>query len=230
MKKLIAILAVCGLILFTVVAASYTDNTYQQQAREYSRLAQEAFDSGEYDLAVEYAEMSSEYTVLSEAYIRTMMARSEAEKQLANLKKQLAYAKSINGDTNYPNYYNAASDGYQKALAAFDAAQYEDVLTLAADALEALSNVSPVNGLPKYYVVRTWKGDRDCFWNIAGRSYVFGNVWDWSKLYEANKDKLEDPENPNIIEPGTILEIPSLHGEYREGTYDPTRKYDAVAN
>lgn len=225
MKKLIAILVVCGLALFTVTAASYTTNTYQKQALEYSRLAQEAFDSGEYDLAVEYAEMSAEYTTLSEAYIRTMMARADAQKQLDLLKNQLAYAKSIGGDANYPNYYNAASDGYQQALAAFDAAQYEDVLALTADALDALKEIGAITVLPKYYVVRTWKGDRDCFWNIAGRTYVFGDVWQWKKLYEANKNKLEDPENPNIVEPGTILEIPSLNGEVREGTYDPTKKY-----
>ncbi len=226
MKKLIVILVMCGLVLCAATAASYVNNTYQKQAAEYSRLAQEAFDSGEYDLAVEYAEMASEYTVLSEAYIRTMMARSDAEKQLAKLKQQLDYAKSIHGDANYPNFYNAASDGYTQALAAFDAAQYEDVLALTADALEALEGIGVISGLPKYYVVRTWKGDRDCFWNIAGRSYVFGNVWKWKELYEANKDKLEDPENPNIVEPGTILEIPSLNGEYREGTYDPTKKYE----
>lgn len=225
MKKLIAILIVCGLVLFTAAAASYTNNTYQKQALEYSRLAQEAFDSGEYDLAVEYAEMSAEYTTLSEAYIRTMMARADAQKQLDLLKNQLAYAKSIGGDANYPNYYNTASDNYQQALAAFDAAQYEDVLALTADALDALKEIGAVTVLPKYYVVRTWKGDRDCFWNIAGRTYVFGDVWQWKKLYEANKDKLEDPENPNIVEPGTVLEIPSLNGEVRQGTYDPTKKY-----
>lgn len=230
MKKLIAILAVCCLVIFTAAAASYSNNTYQKQAREYDRLAQEAFDSGEYDLAVEYAEMSAEYTALSEAYIFTMMNRAEAQKQLAQLEKQLAYAKSIGGDVNYPNFYNAASEGYQKALAAFDAAQYEDVLTLAADALESLKGIGEVNILPKYYVVRTWAGDRDCFWNIAGRTYVFGNVWQWKKLYEANKDKLPDPSNPDVIEEGMILEIPSLNGEVRDGTYDPKRSYGSVKN
>lgn len=230
MKKLIVLLVMCTLVLFSAAAVSYTNNTYQKQAREYSRLAQEAFDSGEYDLAVEYAEMASEYTVLSEAYIRTMVARADAQKQLNQLKTQLAYAKSIGGDVNYPNYYNAASEGYNKALTAFDAAQYEDVLALTAEALETLKGIGEVTVLPKYYVVRTWKGDRDCFWNIAGRTYVFNNVWQWKKLYEANKDKLADPENPNIVEPGTILEIPSLNGEVRQGTYDPAKKYDPIKN
>lgn len=225
MKKLIAILIVSSLVLFTAAAASYTNNTYQKQALEYSRLAQEAFDSGEYDLAVEYAEMSAEYTTLSEAYIRTMIARADAQKQLNELKTQLVYAKSIGGDANYPNFYNTASQMYQASLEAFDAAQYEDVISWTGDALDLLKEIGAVNVLPKYYVVRTWKGDRDCFWNIAGRTYVFGDVWQWKKLYEANKDKLEDPENPNVIEPGTILEIPSLNGEVRSGTYDPTRKY-----
>ncbi|MBQ0167605.1 MAG: hypothetical protein KBT02_10920 [Treponema sp.] len=230
MKKLIVLLVMCGLVLFSATAASYTNNTYQKQAREYSRLAQEAFDSGEYDLAVEYAEMAAEYTVLSEAYIRTMVARSDAQKQLNQLQKQLAYAKSIHGDVNYPNYYNLASQIYKASLEAFDAAQYEDVIAWTADALDALKEISAVTALPKYYVVRTWAGDRDCFWNIAGRSYVFGNVWQWKKLYEANKDKLPNPNNPDIIEEGMILEIPSIKGEVREGTYDPKKTYDPIKN
>lgn len=230
MKKLLVILVMCCLIAFTAAAASYTNNTYQQQAREYNRLAQEAFDSGEYDLAVEYAEMSAEYTVLSEAYIRTMMARAEAQKQIELLEERLAYAKSIGGDVNYPNYYNSASEDYAKALSSFDAAQYEDVIALTAKGLDILKDVGSVNVLPKYYVVRTWAGDRDCFWNIAGRTYVYGDVLQWKALYEANKDKLPDPANPNIIREGMILEIPSLKGEVRQGTYDPAKVYETFSN
>ena len=39
---------------------------------------------------------------------------------------------------------------------------------------------------------------------------------------------MPDPDNPNLILPGTVLTIPSLYGEYREGTFDPGKKYDPL--
>ena len=47
----------------------------------------------------------------------------------------------------------------------------------------------------------------------------------WRKLYEANKDKLPDPTNPNWVEPDIILTIPSIKGEKRSGLYDPSISY-----
>ena len=36
---------------------------------------------------------------------------------------------------------------------------------------------------------------------------IFGSYGKWYKLYEANKDKIK---NPNILKPGTVLTIPSI--------------------
>ncbi|MDR0761363.1 MAG: hypothetical protein LBF74_14855, partial [Treponema sp.] len=55
----------------------------------------------------------------------------------------------------------------------------------------------------------------DCFWDIAG--LVYGDPYRWPILYEANRSKLEDPDNPDLLEAGTVLEIPSINGERREG-------------
>ena len=75
--------------------------------------------------------------------------------------------------------------------------------------------------LPRYYVVRLITDRRDCFWRIAEYDFVYGDPWQWRVLYEANRDKIPDSDNPDWIEPGTILEIPSIAGEHREGTWDP---------
>lgn len=80
--------------------------------------------------------------------------------------------------------------------------------------------------LPKYYIVRPWADFGDCYGSIAGRSYVYNNSALWEKLYEANKSKMPNPNNPNLILPGMKMEIPSISGEYREGVYDPSKKYD----
>lgn len=52
---------------------------------------------------------------------------------------------------------------------------------------------------PKTYTVR--KGD--CLWRIAGK--IYGNPFKWPRIYEANKDKIK---NPNRIYPGQVLKIP----------------------
>lgn len=43
----------------------------------------------------------------------------------------------------------------------------------------------------------------DCLWNIAKKLY--GNGADYTKIYEANKDKIS---NPNLIYPNQVLTIP----------------------
>jgi len=79
--------------------------------------------------------------------------------------------------------------------------------------------------LPASYTVRAWGVSQDCFWNIAGRPWVYGNSRQWRTLYNANKAKLPDPNNPNLIEPGIVLDIPSLKGEVREGAWDKDKTY-----
>lgn len=79
---------------------------------------------------------------------------------------------------------------------------------------------------PQYYIVRDWDKYKDCFWNIAGKPYIYNDPWMWKKLYEANKDSIPDPKNPNVIEPGMKMLIPSVSGESRNGEYNPDFNYD----
>jgi hypothetical protein len=81
-------------------------------------------------------------------------------------------------------------------------------------------------GLPAQYMVRTWKNEKDCLWAIAGRPWVYNNPYQWRILYEANKDKLPDPQNPDWLEPGIVLDIPSIKGESRRGMWSETTQYE----
>lgn len=58
----------------------------------------------------------------------------------------------------------------------------------------------PPNGLPTNYKVVSG----DCLWNIAKEFYGDGNKW--TKIYDANKDEIEDP---NLIYPGEVFYIPA---------------------
>lgn len=73
--------------------------------------------------------------------------------------------------------------------------------------------------LPQYYVVRLIESARDCFWRIAEYPFVYGDPLQWPVLYQANKDKLPQPDNPHLILPGMVMTIPPREGEMREGTW-----------
>lgn len=226
MKKTVSI----GILFFCTVmifAASYADNQYQRLAEGYTARAQEAFDSGEYDLAVEYTIKAEENAELSRAYIELMLARADADTQIRVARNRLVWARSIKADVNYPDKYNASSQKIETAQASFAAENYAEASAYAKEAMDLLSGIQENLPLPKYYVVQPWPENGDCFWNIAGEPYVYNDPYLWKNLYQANKDSMEDSSNPDVIHPGMKIEIPSISGEIREGVYDPDAQYGA---
>lgn len=55
------------------------------------------------------------------------------------------------------------------------------------------------------YTVGTWAEDKDCLWNIAGKSTIYSDPFKWPKIWQANTDQIR---NPDIIFPGQVLMIP----------------------
>ena len=55
------------------------------------------------------------------------------------------------------------------------------------------------------YTVGTWAQDRDCLWNIAGRMEIYSDPFQWPKIWQANTNIIN---NPDIIHPGQVLQIP----------------------
>ena len=82
MKKSILSVFILLSLVASVFSASYTNNPYQKLADEYNKKAEVAFDSGEYDLAVEYSILAEENSKLSEQYVNTMIAKADATKQI----------------------------------------------------------------------------------------------------------------------------------------------------
>ena len=82
--------------------------------------------------------------------------------------------------------------------------------------------------LPAKYRVRSYKVYKDTLRNIAARPWVYNDPTKWRVLYNANKSKLPQPNNPNLIYPGMILNIPSIRGEVRQGLWDPKLKYQPL--
>ena len=225
MKRLSFILLILLVTVGFVFSASYTNNEYQKKARELTALAQEAFDEGNYDKAIELTAQAEENAEKSQAYIQMMIAKAGAEKQMTIAKNQQAWALRVRGDVNYPMAYSAGTKSLENGQIAFDNEDFGGASAYAVEAIQAFASIEEVTPLPQFYIVRPWAENKDCYWNISGRSYVYNNPTLWENLYQANKSKMKDPANPDLIYPGMKVEIPSITGEYREGTYSPKAEY-----
>lgn len=233
MKKT-AILCTVFFVLGAVLlfAVSYDNNEYQRKSRAYSELARRAYSEGNYDASIEYSRLAEENAQKSADYIQYMLARVEAEQAMNRARTRYTWAKNNKAEEKYPEAFKTATEALQAGNTAFGNKDFDVAVVCAKKVLDALAVVtgdeSSFATLPAQYRIRTWRGERDCLWNIAKDKAIYDNPYLWRKLYEANKDKLPDPNNPDWVEPGIILTIPSLRGEKRDGMYDPAVTYEKL--
>ena len=226
MKKLFTSVLLFSVIM-SVFAVSYTNNTYQKLANEYAKKAEMALDAGHYEESVEYSKLAEENAILSREYTEMMLARKDAEDNIKLAKNKLAWAEKVDAPNIFPMAYSAGKENIENADASFVEEDYPKASDFAKQALAALDGIVETTPLPEFYIVRPWAETKDCYWNISGRHYVYNNPLLWENLYQANKDKMPKPEDPNLIHPGMKMKIPSVTGEYRKGTYDSKKEYNA---
>jgi len=143
----------------------------------------------------------------------------------------LAYASFDNAKKTDNNFvgtllYKETYAVLYNAQEALSASNYDDVDTYSMEVLRKLESAGyAVPILPKYYLVRYVPENRDSFVNIAEYEFIYSDRVLWTVLYEANKNKIPNINNPNLIYPGVVFEIPTIKDEIREGNYDPRKKY-----
>ena len=84
-------------------------------------------------------------------------------------------------------------------MSACQTSQPEPEKTPAAETPAAEAPAAEAPASETYDVV---KGDN--LWNIAGKSRIYGNPYQWPLLYKANSDKIEDAD---LIHPGQSLTV-----------------------
>ena len=82
--------------------------------------------------------------------------------------------------------------------------EFWDRLTALNDKVKSLQ--ATLAGGGKTYTVGTWKRDRDCLWNISKKKDIYDNAWMWPKIWQGNRDQINDPD---IIHTGQKLKIPT---------------------
>jgi nucleoid-associated protein YgaU len=73
----------------------------------------------------------------------------------------------------------------------------------------------------KSYTVGTWADNKDCLWNISGKMDIYGDPFQWPKIWQANTNLVR---NPDIIHPGQVLTLPQK-GPQTNDEQKALRKY-----
>jgi nucleoid-associated protein YgaU len=239
MRKSIRILvgasALMALVAVGLNAQSLLDNEFYKKAVLQRQQSEDAYQNGDYDAAAGLAKESKANFEKSDAYVKKMMGFYRANGWLQRAKERFAFVKEVAAAVNFKSALEEASRDIEHAKIMLDAEEYVRSAYLSQAAIEAMKDipdmmtVDTVEGqpapLPASYTVRLIMARRDCFWRIAGYPFVYNDPHQWKTLYEANKELLTNPDNPDLIEPGQVFTIPSLQGEAREGEYDPEKTY-----
>jgi len=202
------------------ISQSIRDNDFYLESLRLTKLAQDTFEYGDYDASAGFAEEAIRYAQLSDEYV--------ADQLIGEAKRLLNWADSNNIAARYPKDYNESKNYYETSIAAHSNEDWAAAIDAAKKSIEILAAFETPGGtspLPRQYTVRTWASVRDCLWNIAGYSWAYGDPRRWRELYNANRSKLPNPDNPDLIEPGMVLDIPSIRGETRQGMWEPGRSY-----
>jgi hypothetical protein len=218
---------------------SIRNNKFFVESVRFTNLAQQAFEEGDYDLSAEYSTKAVDYARQSDEYVALQLKIRETDTAIAAAKTRLDWASSsaVNASSRFPNEYSRAQASYTDARNFRSAERYDDAIDAADQVINALAYVTeaplappvvPESGvvpLPAQYTVRPWAVSKDCLWNIAGRPWAYGDPTKWKILYNANRARMPQPENPDLIHPGMILDIPSIQGETRSGVWDASKTY-----
>jgi nucleoid-associated protein YgaU len=235
-KVIVTVLVLLVLVFSLAFGQALESNPDYKKAKDLQAKANKALADGDYDASYRYAEEAKQYMAKAQLYANELAPRYRATNWLALAKERLGEAQDMDAEDRYPEELAQAVDNYAEAQIAFNNGKWEESIEYSKNVIAWLANIQPAPReepveepvevpeelvFPKYYVVRLIPEDRDCFNKISGYPFVYNDKYKWRILYEANKDKIRYPDNPHLIHPGQVFEIPSLWGEKREGTWDP---------
>ena len=220
------------------------ENEHYKKAIELQKKAEDANARGDYDKAYEYSEEAKKQTQMAADLFAELVLKFRANSLLQQAGNRLNSLKTLGVNDDDVAVLDQAADDYGVAKNSFNDREYEQSIEYSNRVLAALMDMKAKTydtatkpgpaaepepaaepagekPLPKYYRVRLIPDRRDCFWRIAEYDFIYGDPFKWRLLYDANKGKLTDPGNPDLIHPGQLFEIPEIEGETREGEWEP---------
>jgi len=194
---------------------AFLNNEYLLENIRLIAMAEERHNQGFYDDATEFAMEAIRYARLSDEYVALHMRIRETDNAISSARFRLDWARRVGAPTRYAAVYERAQDTFADALAAREREAWDPARDLALRVIDILVDVTPV--LPARFLVGNWAVTRDCLWNIAALPEIYGDPTRWPILYQANRHRMPQQNNPDLILPGMILDIPSIAGEIRYG-------------
>ncbi|MDR0526255.1 MAG: LysM peptidoglycan-binding domain-containing protein [Spirochaetaceae bacterium] len=220
------------------VSYAILNNDYYIESLKQRSLARLTLEEGDYDKSAKHSAEAERLAKLSDEYIAKRVLEAQVSRAITEASDQIAWARANEAATYFPVQLKNAEAHFGVAVDCRKSGELHGALENALAVKRDLEAVAappkktaegkieippdmPKN--PNQYTVRPWDEFGDCFWNIAVKFY--SNPHRWTLIYEANKQKIPDPNNPNLIEVGTVIDIPILEGENREGRYDTGKPY-----
>jgi nucleoid-associated protein YgaU len=224
--------SILGISLILTLAAAFlpaqgllVENEYLAKARELKAKALAAFEDGDYVIAEQLVAEAEVYMAKSDDFVIVTVKTVDLTRKISALEADLAAAERKNARVNFPDEFARAKDAIGKATVAVGAKDFDAADSAIAKAQASFQTLLTPLPFPQFYVVRYIPERRDCFWRIAELPAVYDDPYLWPKLYEANKGVIQDPKNPDLIQPKQVFTIPSLWGEERSGYFDPNKIY-----
>ena len=222
-RTLWGILALCAIAAAPLHAAegeaqsSYlndlTNNKYLVENKRLVALAEKNLADGKYDDAVKNAAEAEKFAEQSDKFVDAYKAYDAAQ-------ARMEWAKKAGIAKRYAEIYTEADAAFTEATGFRSGEKWDETKTAALRVITIMAQLPEEVPLPAQYLVKTWGQVKDCLWNIAAKPEVYNDPAQWRRLYTANRSKFPQPDNPNLIEPGMILDIPSINDEYRFGVLE----------
>jgi len=217
----LALWVITAALLFADDAPAYdTDllnNKFLLENQRLLKLAEDSLAKGSYEDAAKYAAQADQFAEQSDNYVALQKKIKDANDAIGTAQDRMNWAQKVGAHKRYAEIYNEADGAFTQAVNFRSGEKWDDATASAKRVVTILAQLPDEIPLPAQYKVRVWTQYKDSLWTIAAKPEVYNDPMQWRRLYNANRSKLPKPENPDLIEPGMILDIPSINDEYRFG-------------
>ena len=228
MKNILLIAVLCGFIAAPMLAQDRTPPPPETKAdkeltcdeadarilkyKEQNQSRQTKLDGLNSDISKAEADLATAVSDLKKCNddIYAMIGASEADvngfrERLGRIEGRVREMQRMNDDQladrqdEVMGLENSLNELRKERIAALPEF-FDKIIALAKD-IKGLYREKKIKG----YTVGTWAENRDCLWNISGRAEIYGDPFQWPKIWQANTDLIK---NPDVIQPGWVLQIP----------------------
>lgn len=191
---------IAGLI-FGMVSLGYTKEKPMTEEEAQAKIQ---------ELQKELSSLDAEVKSLQARYDELYSKELKLDKKIENLRSEVENLKAE--IAKYPSEYTVKKGDYLAKIAGMryiynNPKAWPRIYRANRDKIKDPNLIYPgwVLKIPHGIVKQITVIPGDCLWKIAGFSWIYDNPLEWPKIYEANKDKIKDPD---LIYPGQVLDIP----------------------